>query len=382
VADGGRRGRSAARRGRRRGRRGPPVSAGSDNPSGVPGTPATFGPGQGRAGPGETPGGTEARTLREGDEPRHRGGGATRETVRPDEPRSYYGQPVLAEVAWEPAIAAYFFLGGMAGASAPLAFAAELTGNTALARRARLVALAGLGGSLPLLISDLGRPERFYRMLRVFKVTSPMSVGTWILSVTGAAVALGTARDVLGWFESLGRAGDAAAAALGPALSTYTAVLIADTAVPVWHLGRRELPWIFAGSSAASAGGAAAVVTAAEDAGPARWLATGGAVVEVVAAQRYEHRLGELSAPLKQGTTGRLSRLAKALSLGGAAALAAGGRRRGVAAAGGLALLTASALERYTIYDAGRASAADPAHTVGPQRARVDRGEPATRRPA
>ena len=85
-------------------------------------------------------------------------------------------------------------------------------------------------------------------------------------------------------------------AVLGPALSTYTAVLIADFSIPVWHGARRELTLVFAVSSAASAGSAAAILTSTQEAGPARWLAVGGAIAEPVLAQVMKRRLGNLLA--------------------------------------------------------------------------------------
>ena len=50
--------------------------------------------------------------------------------------RSYYGQPILKEPVWEMAVPEYFFLGGLAGASAGLAFGARLVNNDRLARNA------------------------------------------------------------------------------------------------------------------------------------------------------------------------------------------------------------------------------------------------------
>ena len=76
---------------------------------------------------------------------------------------SYYGRPVLKEPVWKWEIPAYFFTGGLAGAAAPFALLSELRGDEALARRAWLVALAGAAASPPLLIADLGRPERFHQ---------------------------------------------------------------------------------------------------------------------------------------------------------------------------------------------------------------------------
>src|SRR5919202_4139025 len=99
--------------------------------------------------------------------------------------RSYYGRPVIKEPVWEWEIPWYFFAGGLAGASAGLSLVARLAGNERLARRALLAALGGATVSPVLLISDLGKPDRFYNMLRVFKPTSPMSMGTWILTSFG-----------------------------------------------------------------------------------------------------------------------------------------------------------------------------------------------------
>lgn len=336
------------------------------NPSGEAGTPKSFGPDQGLAAPRQTLAGTEARTLRGASDPAHEGAGATQERIDPTEARSYYGRAILAEPVWEPIIAAYFFTGGLAGAAATLAAVADVMGDHSLARRARLLALGGVAVSPPLLIYDLGRPKRFLYMLRVFKVTSPMSVGTWVLTVMAGAITAAVSGDLIRR-PALARAAGATAGALGPALSTYTAVLIADTAVPLWHEGRRELPWVFAGSSAASAGAVLAAFP------PARRFAIGGAALELAAIQAYERRLGPLAKPLHEGTTGRLARSAKALSAGGATALAIGGHRRGVRPAGAVGLVMAAALERLAIFRAGKTSALDPRYVTGPQRERLAR---------
>src|SRR5438067_6683969 len=103
------------------------------------------------------------------------------------DPRSYYGRPVIKEPVWTWEIPAYFFFGGLGGASAVLSLAARVGGNEPLAKTGLYVGAAADLASLPLLVSDLGRPERFLNMLRVFKVTSPMSVGSWILFASGAA---------------------------------------------------------------------------------------------------------------------------------------------------------------------------------------------------
>lgn len=304
------------------------------------------------------------------------------EEVPEEETRNYYGRSVLKEPTWTWEIPCYFFAGGLAGASSGLALTARLTGNDRLARRALLAALGGAVVSPALLISDLGRPDRFYNMLRVFKPTSPMSVGTWILSSFGAATGVAVAQDTFGVFPRLGRLSEAISAVLGPPLATYTAVLIADTSVPVWHEARRELPLIFAASSAASAGAAAAILTPVVDAGPARRLAIGGALLELGAVELMKRRLGEfLAEPYESGKPKRYERLAKALSGLGAAVTAFAARKsRAAAVAGGALVLAGAASERWSIFEAGFPSATDPKYTVMPQRERLEARDGGARR--
>ena len=293
--------------------------------------------------------------------------------VPEEEARSYYGRAVLKEPTWTWEIPWYFFAGGLAGASSGLALTARLAGNDQLARRALLAALGGAAVSPVLLISDLGKPDRFYNMLRVIKPTSPMSVGTWILSSFGPTVSIAAASDVLGIFPRLGRFSETVAALLGPALATYTAVLVSATSVPVWHEARHELPLVFAASSAASAGAAAAILTPVRDAGPARRLAVGGALLEIGAVGAMKRRLGEfLAEPYEMEETARYDKLAKTLSGLGAAVTALAGRKsRKAAVAGGVLILVGAAYERWSVFRAGFRSACDPKYTVMPQRERL-----------
>jgi hypothetical protein len=286
---------------------------------------------------------------------------------------SYYGRPVLKEPAWTLEVPWYFFVGGMAGASAPLAVAARVAGNDRLARSAVTVAGAGVAVGVPLLMSDLGRPERFHHMLRVFKPTSPMSMGSWVLAAMGPAAVGAAVSDRFGILPGLGRTAEVVSGLLGPVLCTYTGVLVANTAVPVWHEAGRELPLVFAGSALASAGAAATVLTPAADAGPARRLAALGALLELGAVGAMERRLGELAEPYRQGPAGRYARLARGCTAVGAATVAlAGARRRWAAVAGSGLLLAGSALERLAVYKAGFQSARDPKYVVKPQRASAE----------
>src|SRR5947208_1887380 len=144
---------------------------------------------------------------------------------------SYYGKPIIKEPVWKTEIPHYFFAGGLAGTSATLSAAARAVGNEPLARRALYVAAAGLTVSPYFLIKDLGRPMRFYNMLRVFKVTSPMSVGTWVLSVEGTATGVAATCDLLGILPRVKAAARVVAGLLGPAMASYTGALVADSVV-------------------------------------------------------------------------------------------------------------------------------------------------------
>jgi hypothetical protein len=289
--------------------------------------------------------------------------------------RSYYGQPVLNAPTWQARdIAGYLFLGGLAGASSTLAAAADLTGRPVLARRLKVGAATAIGGSLYALVHDLGRPGRFLNMLRVFKVTSPMSVGSWLLAGYGPQTAVAAAAAITGRWPRLGRAATVGAGLAGPAVAAYTAALISDTAVPLWHEAHRELPVVFVGSAAAAAGGLGMLTAPTGQAGPARRGALLGATTELVAVAAMRRRLGTLAEPMHTGTAGRLLRTAEVLTSAGAVGAALLGRRsRAVAAFSGLALLAGSACTRFGIFHAGVASARDPKYTVGPQCDRLAR---------
>jgi hypothetical protein len=291
----------------------------------------------------------------------------------PDGQDGYYGRPVLKKPVWKPYIAVYFFTGGLSGASSTLALGARLAGHRRLARSALFTSLAGMAVSGPLLVLDLGRPGRFANMLRVAKPTSPMSVGSWILTAFAPASAAAAISEATGLLPGAGAVAGAAAGILGPAVATYTAVLVTDTAIPAWHGATRELPFLFAGSAAASAAGVALALTPVADAGPARRLAAIGAATEIGAFRAMERALGDAGGPYRDGAAGRLSRAAEACSAAGAVLAVTGARRRrSLAVAAGALLATGSMLTRFSVYRAGFESADDPSATIGPQRRRVD----------
>ncbi|MGN6188052.1 MAG: NrfD/PsrC family molybdoenzyme membrane anchor subunit [Conexibacter sp.] len=299
------------------------------------------------------------------------------------EPRSYHGQPVIKEPIWKPEIPWYLFTGGLGGASVGLAWLAQLRGNDVLARRAWVGALIGTGLSPTLLISDLGRPSRFLYMLRMFKVTSPMSVGSWVLAAFGGASTAAGLDELIPpaprrWRTALRVAAvpaRPAAAAAGLPLATYTGALLAQTAIPVWHEARRELPALFAAGAAASAGAFATALTPVEHAAPARRLALVGCVAELAVIPLMEQRLGELGEPYHTEAAGAYGRLARGLTISGALLLAARAERsRAAAVVAGTLVLAGAVCERWSVFKAGFQSARDPKYTVGPQRRRIAGG--------
>ncbi|MFJ4207855.1 NrfD/PsrC family molybdoenzyme membrane anchor subunit [Paenarthrobacter sp. NPDC089675] len=298
---------------------------------------------------------------------------------------SYYGRPVVKPAPWGEDVAVYLFLGGVAGGSALLGLGGQLTGRPTLRRNARLGSLAAVSVGAVALVKDLGRPERFLNMLRTFKVTSPMSVGSWILSafsagtavtavaeidrMTGSRLPLGPLRKVLRTVE--GPAGFEAAVFAGP-LAAYTAVLLGDTATPTWNAAHEELPFVFVSSACLASAGLAMVTTPLQEAGPARKLAVLGVLGEVAAMKVMERRMDPVAAePLHQGKAGTMLKWSERLAVGGGLGTLLAGRNRAVAAASGLALLAASALTRFGVFEAGLASARDPRYTIEPQKKRL-----------
>jgi DMSO reductase anchor subunit len=292
--------------------------------------------------------------------------------VPPAKPTSYYGRPILKAPTWEETnIAGYLFLGGLAGGSALVAAGADTTARPAMARSAKVVALGAISVSAAALVHDLGRPSRFVNMLRVFKPTSPMSVGSWILAGFAPAAGIAALSDITGRLPRIGRLATLSAAALGPLVASYTSVLIADTAVPAWHDAHRELPFIFIGSAGVASAGAALLTSPLDQAGPVRRLAVISAALESVLASRLEKAPQIERRSYRTGRPGELLRAAKACTAGGALLALAGRRSRLVSATAGASLLAGSLLTRLGIYEAGVASSQDPEQTVVPQHQRL-----------
>jgi formate-dependent nitrite reductase membrane component NrfD len=293
-------------------------------------------------------------------------------TATGTEMRSYYGRPILKEPVWQPEIPFYFFTGGIAGGCSVLHGLARLARQDRLAKTSLYVGAAADVVSPILLISDLGRPERFLNMLRVFKVTSPMSVGSWVLFVSGGASTTAAVLRALGILKPVKVAAEAMSFLAGPPLTTYTGTLIADTAIPVWHEARRELPWLFGASASASAGAATTLFLPPREAGPARRLAILGSAGVLGLKEVMQRRLGFVGEVYEQEEAGRYGRLAKGLTAAGAGLLALGGKRsRAVAVTGSALVLGGELALRWSVFKAGFQSARDPRYTVIPQRERL-----------
>ncbi|MCW2903830.1 MAG: hypothetical protein JWO67_6095 [Streptosporangiaceae bacterium] len=301
----------------------------------------------------------------------------SRELTRPDSSyRSYYGRPIIKRPGWKTLdIAGYLFLGGLAGASSVLAAAADATGRPRLARGSKIGALASITLSAAALIHDLGRPVRFLYMLRVIKPTSPMSVGTWILTVYAPAAGVAAVTDVTGLFPRIGKLATGWATLTGPALLSYTAVLICNTAVPSWHEGYREMPFLFAGSAATAAAGLGLMAAPPEETDLACGVAVFGSALELAASARMKRRLGALAEPYHKDRAGLLMRVSEVLTVAGTvAAVTVGRRNRLYGMLVGAALVAASGCTRFGVFEAGLISASDAKYTVMFQRRRPPEG--------
>jgi formate-dependent nitrite reductase membrane component NrfD len=280
--------------------------------------------------------------------------------------------PVIRPNVWTWEVPVYFFFGGMAAGASFVALACEAAGDGRSARVARLVAMGAAGCGGPLLIADLGRPERFLHMFRIFKTRSPMSMGAWCLlgfTQTGGAAVLA---DLLGR-PRVAKALTAATAGFGTYLGSYTGVLLAGTAVPAWNRSRAFLPPIFICTATASGAAATRLALAATGA-PRRSepttralaaLESGAMTAELVLSALNDRRLGIAGRALESGRPGRRLKLARALNVAGLAGRAArvlGAGGRGPAAADHVPsalFLAAAMLYRLGWVAAGRPSALD-----------------------
>jgi len=283
---------------------------------------------------------------------------------------SYFGLPLLKEAVWKWPIPAYFYVGGLSGAAAALGAAASLSGRgklRRLSRAARSIAAVGSVVSGALLIEDLGVRRRFVYMMRVFRPTSPMNLGTWLLAAFGGSAAAALLP---------GKSGDAAAVAsgmFGLPLTGYTGVLLANTAVPLWQGARTTLPPAFVAGAAASAACAFELLTLSRrEERVVRRLAILGksaAVLNDLALEREVSRIEPVGRPLRQGASGALWRSGTICNLASLAVSLFPRKPRWLRLAGAAIGTLGALATRFAIVEGGKASARDPHATTATQRA-------------
>jgi formate-dependent nitrite reductase membrane component NrfD len=296
--------------------------------------------------------------------------------TRPGDP-TYYEVPMLKSPVWEWVVPAYYYAGGAAGASLAIGAAAQFdrTGRLDnLVRRCHLTGIIGSAVSGCFLVWDLGRPSRFLNMMRVFRPTSPMNMGVWILSCAApTAFAAGLLTRRRGWLGGIGEGFGYASGVFGAALATYTGVLVANSAVPVWQASRHVLPILFGASAIASAG--SLFDLAFEDPKARRicyTFGTIGRVAELAAGFVMEKQVSAVPAvgkPLHRGASGMMWKMATALTAGSLiAGLLPGVSRRRRIAAGVMGTL-GSIMLRNAVHYAGVASSRDPRASFAQQHA-------------
>jgi formate-dependent nitrite reductase membrane component NrfD len=166
------------------------------------------------------------------------------------EGRDYYGIPPIKEHTWTWEVPVYFWLGGIGAGSHLVSTVAQLLGwkDRAFFRASRYTVLVTMILSPILLIMDLGRPERFYNMLRIVKLRSPMSTGSWALTIfgvlSGLIAAAQAARDGLLGRDNIlvrlvktlipDRLLSVVALPVGLYVGLYSGILLSATSVPMW----------------------------------------------------------------------------------------------------------------------------------------------------
>jgi hypothetical protein len=283
--------------------------------------------------------------------------------------RGYYDRPVLKEPAWIWAVPVYFYVGGAAGAAAVFGQVLEFIDRDRyrrLSKRCRVISVLGtsIGGGL--LIYDLGRPERFLNMLRVFRPTSALNMGSWVLAAAGMFGSLSLI------FEN-SRIVKAGAVLAGLPESGYTAVLLSDTAVPLWQATRRSLPSLFVASAASSAAGLLeSAGLEPQERRAVQVFGTAARIAELLAGRAVEKEaraVARVARPLQEGLSGSLWRASKTGTIASAGISLLPGEGRIKLAAGGLLGIGSGLSMRFAMFYAGRASALDPRATFEQQRA-------------
>ncbi len=296
--------------------------------------------------------------------------------------RHYYGIPPIKKAHWTWEIFVYFWVAGI-GAGAHLASViGQHSGwnDKAFFRASRYTVLVSMILSPLLLISDLGRPERFYNMLRILKLRSPMSLGSWTLFVlgnlSGLIAASQAAQDGLLGRNGLSRtlvkvipdrALSMIALPFALFVGAYGGILIAATSVPIWARN-----WLLMGPTFL----ASAISTGLSWLSFVLHLGEWGEKRTLEALRRAERVVLLIEAALIAGSLVKMGRWGKPLQskklaplffggtiLGGILApltLLSGKETRGKGLLSSVLVLLGGLAFRYAMVDAGRKSADDP----------------------
>src|SRR5205823_4747720 len=153
----------------------------------------------------------------------------------------YASGPVTKAPAWHGLVAWDLLFNNLTTGLFLVAATSELAAPavfTPVAKVAYPVALTLLLADLLCLVYDLGDPLRFHHTLRVFKPSSPMSLGTWCLTIYSFPLTVAAALSLLPeggmtleWIRKL-----AVVLGLLPALGSaiYKGVLLRTNAHPGW----------------------------------------------------------------------------------------------------------------------------------------------------
>lgn len=299
-------------------------------------------------------------------------------------PVSEINGPFIKAPVWTWEVPLYFWVGGIASGSAFVALACDVAGDARSAAIARKVALGAVGPAPLLLIADLGRPERFLNMLRIFKPRTPMNMGAWCLAAFSGTATLAVGADVAGRRKAA-RVLGALTSVLGGYLGSYTGVLLACTSVPLWARSRAFLGPIFVATATATGAAATRLTLVARglpDEHATRnalsTLETAALLAEMTLTSLAERRLGDAATVMERGRPGLLFRTARGLVVAGLSLRAlirtAGPRADDVSS---VLYLVAGLAFRYAWLEAGKASAADDAVVAATGRGRgAVHGEP------
>ncbi len=295
--------------------------------------------------------------------------------------RTYYDRPMLKKSVWSIDIPLYYFLGGAAGAALTLGAALQLVTDRRERQMRRLsevchwTGIIGSTAGAAFLIHDLGRPARFLYMMRVFRPTSPMNMGVWILSgAAPTAISTGLLINREGLLGDIGEVTGYISGIFGAALATYTGVLVSNTAVPLWQAARRWMPVLFAASGAATAGSVIDVFIPEASCRTTSIFATTGRVAELIATKQVEHAafvVPQVGKPLRGGASGVIWKTAKVLTAASLAVSLLPGRSGNRMKVAGLLGMAGSLLLRFAVHYAGDASALDARASFHQQRAKV-----------